>query len=83
MSRSCSYSPETVELMRAVYRLAVKELKLHRASRHEHEKLAMCIFSIGSTYGDRHQLLDKAVRLYARSRNRHFSTDVEGISKNA
>jgi hypothetical protein len=67
MSISDTYSPQAIERMAAVYKLAVKELKLERASIEEHERLAVCILSIGNTYDDPHRLLDKTIRLYVRS----------------
>jgi hypothetical protein len=76
MSRSCFYSPETVKLMAAVYKLAVKELKLDRATRQEQERLAVCILSIANTYRDIHQLLDKTIRIYARAHDRQFVRNI-------
>jgi hypothetical protein len=76
MSRSRFYSPETVKLMAAVYKLAVKELKLDRATRQEQERLAVCILSIANTYRDIHQLLDKTIRIYARAHDRQFVRNI-------
>ena len=67
MSSSRFYSPETVGRMTAVYKRAVQELKIERASVVTHERLARCILSIGNTTNDPHRLLDQSIRLYLRS----------------
>jgi hypothetical protein len=67
MSSSRFYSPETVGRMTAVYKRAVQELKIERASVVKHERLARCILSIGNTTSDPHCLLDRSIRLYLRS----------------
>ena len=67
MSSSRFYSPETVGRMTAVYKRAVQELKIERASVVKHERLARCILSIGNTISDPHRLLDQSIRLYLRS----------------
>lgn len=67
MSSSRSYAPETVGRMTTVYKRAIQELKIERASVVEHERLASCILSIGNTFTDPHRLLDQSIRLYLRS----------------
>jgi hypothetical protein len=67
MSSSHFYSPEAVGRMTAVYKRAVQELKIERASVFTHERLARCILSIGNTHTDPHRLLDQSIRLYLRS----------------
>jgi hypothetical protein len=67
MSSSRFYSPETVGRMITVYKRAVQELKIERASVFTHERLARCILSIGNTHTDPHRLLDQSIRLYLRS----------------
>jgi hypothetical protein len=79
MTLSRAYWPETLELMTTVYELAVKELKLQRAPNRECERLAICILSVGNTYTDTHQLLDKSVRLYLRARDSTFASDMENV----
>jgi hypothetical protein len=76
MSCSCFYSPETVKLMAAVYKLAAKELKLDRGTRQEQERLAVCILSIANTYRDIRQLLDKTIHIYARAHDRQFARNI-------
>ena len=64
-SLGCFY-PDVLARMSAVYKSAVKELKLEGAPAIERERLAICILSIGHCHSDKHRLLDRSVRLYIR-----------------
>ena len=57
--------------MTAVYKSAVKELKLESAPAIEHERLATCILSIGHSHSNKHRLLESSVRLYIVHTPRH------------
>lgn len=81
MSSPGFFGPEILSRMTAVYKSAVKELKLQSASAIEHERLATCILSIGNSYSDTHRLLEKSVRLYIRaySASRHQAASSTAI----
>lgn len=90
MSSSRFYVPETVGHMTTVYKRAVQELKIERASIVEHERLASCVLSIGNTYTDPDRLLDESIRLYLRSFSmghnivlfrRHSNTEQKKITR--
>lgn len=66
MAMSPCYSDADRWRMTAVYKRAVQELKLQRASTAEHERLVICILSLGLTYDDPHRLPEKAVRNFLR-----------------
>ena len=61
------FYPDVLARMTAVYKSAVKELKLESAPAIERECLAICILSIGHSQSDKHRLLDRSVRLYIRA----------------
>ena len=67
MSSPGFFYPDVLTRMTAVYKSAVKELKLENAPAIEHERLATCILSIGHSHSDQHRLLESSVRLYMRA----------------
>jgi hypothetical protein len=67
-SSSRAYLPDALSRMTIVLERAAKELDLSGAPNSEKERLAACILSIGNTYQDVNRLLEKAVRIYLRSR---------------
>jgi hypothetical protein len=56
MSSLGFFYPDVVARMTAVYKSAVKELKLESAPAIEHERLATCILSLGHSHSDQHRL---------------------------
>lgn len=67
-SSSRAYLPDALDRMTVVLERATRELNLGGAPASEKERLAACILSIGNTYQDANRLLEKAVRIYLRSR---------------
>ncbi|HET6388436.1 hypothetical protein [Hyphomicrobium sp.] len=72
MEFSQVYQPEALERMTIVLERAAQELRLDCLPISEKERLARCILSIGNCYTDVNRLLERAVRLYLRSRPSMF-----------
>jgi hypothetical protein len=69
MNSTRAYLPDAIDRMTIVLDRAAKELNLGCLPACERERLAACILSIGNTYDDVNRLLEKSIRLYARTRS--------------
>jgi hypothetical protein len=81
MLRTGVYRPELVNRMAAIYKAAVKELNLERATAAERERLAFCILSIAKSLEDPNRILDRALRMYQRGTPRKAMLHVSGLNR--